>query len=183
MASITHLRRLLMSLPHLGAAFYSGLGTKFLRRARRHKGVIDLGHAPRNRQRIACDPTRLVRRQEHRDRRYIVRLSGPPERRPRDILLLEIAADDARSMCALSFDRAWIDRVDPNFPRTQLLRQHAGHRVDRAFRGGVDDRIRWIEITCHRADIDETLPPSSPKSFAASCVASSRPNTLMLKCR
>jgi hypothetical protein len=31
--------------------------------------VIALAHAPRNRQRIAGDPTRLVRRQEHRDRR------------------------------------------------------------------------------------------------------------------
>ena len=41
----------------------------FYRRARRHKGVIALAHAPRNRQRIAGDPTRLVRRQEHRDRR------------------------------------------------------------------------------------------------------------------
>jgi hypothetical protein len=61
----------------------------------------------------------------------------------------------ARSMCALSFDRARIDRVDPNFPRTQLLRHDAGHRVDRAFRGGVDDRIRWIEIARHGADIDD----------------------------
>src|SRR3984893_16047689 len=77
------------------------------------QSVVDLANAPRNRQRIASDPTRLVRRQEHRDRRYIVRLSGPPERRPRDILLLEIAADDASSMCALSFDRTRIDRVDP----------------------------------------------------------------------
>src|SRR3984893_14523316 len=94
----------------------------YRRRARRHKGVIALAQAPRNRQRIACDPTRLVRRQEHRDRRYIVRLSGPPKRRPRDILLLEIAADDPSSMCALSFDRTRIDRIDPNFPWTQLLR-------------------------------------------------------------
>ena len=43
----------------------------YRRRARRHKGVIALAQAPRNRQRIASDPTRLVRRQEHRDRRYI----------------------------------------------------------------------------------------------------------------
>jgi uncharacterized protein with von Willebrand factor type A (vWA) domain len=52
----------------------------YRRRARRHKGVIDLAQAPRNHQRIAGDPTRLVRRQEHRDRRYIFRLSGPPKR-------------------------------------------------------------------------------------------------------
>jgi hypothetical protein len=103
-------------------------------RARRHKGVIALAQAPRNRQRITGDPTRLVRRQEHRDRRYIVRLSGSPKRRLRDKLLLEIAADVAHGTCTLSIGKAWIDRVDPNFARTQLLRQHAGHRVDRAFR-------------------------------------------------
>ena len=75
----------------------------FLSAARRqHKGVIALAQPPRNRQRIAGDPTRLVRRQEHRDRRYIVRLSGPPERRLRNKLLLEIASDHARGMCALS---------------------------------------------------------------------------------
>jgi hypothetical protein len=62
-----------------------------------------VSQAARNRQRVARDPTRLVRRQEHRDRRYIVRLPGPPERRQRDKLLLEIAADEARGMCALSF--------------------------------------------------------------------------------
>ena len=43
----------------------------YRRRARRHKGVLALAQAPRNRQRIASGPTRLVRRQEHRDRRYI----------------------------------------------------------------------------------------------------------------
>src|ERR1700731_5095751 len=64
-------------------------------------------------------------------------------------------------MCALSFDRTRIDRVDPNFPRTQLLRQHAGHRIDRAFRGGVDDRIWRIEIARYGPDIDDaaTLVP------------------------
>jgi hypothetical protein len=71
--------------------------------------VITLAHAPRNRQRIAGDPTRFVRCQEYRDRRYIIRLSGPPKRRPRDKLLFELAADNARSMCALSIDRAWVD--------------------------------------------------------------------------
>src|SRR3977135_252848 len=93
----------------------------------------------------------------------------PPERRPRDILLLEIAADDARSMCALSFDHARIDRVDPNFPRTQLLRQHAGHRVDRAFRGGVDDRIRRIEIARYGADIDDAATLDAKKLCSLPC--------------
>ena len=77
-----------------------------------------------------------------------------PERRPCDRLLLEITADDTRSVCALGFDHARIDRVDPNFPRPKLLRQHAGHRVDRAFRRGVDDRIGRIEIARYGADID-----------------------------
>ena len=104
---------------------------------------------------VSSDPTRLVRRQEHRDRRYIVRLSGPPERRPLHSLLLVIVADDAHRMCTLSIDQARLDRVDANFPRAQLLRQHAGHRVDRAFRGGVDDRIRRSKITHHGADIDD----------------------------
>jgi hypothetical protein len=49
----------------------------YRRRARFHKRVIALAQAARNHQRIAGDPTRLLRRQEHRDRRYIVRLSGP----------------------------------------------------------------------------------------------------------
>src|SRR6202035_3904451 len=91
-------------------------------RARRHKGMIASAHASRNRQRIAGDPTRLVRRQEHRDRRYIVWLSGPPERRPRHSLLLVIVADDAHRMCTLGVDQARLDRVDANFPRAQLLR-------------------------------------------------------------
>ena len=60
----------------------------FYRRARRHKTIIASLQAARNHQRIAGDPTRLVRRQEHRDRRYIVRLSGPPERRLRDLAAL-----------------------------------------------------------------------------------------------
>src|SRR4029077_11137386 len=81
----------------------------YRRRARRHKGVIDLANAPRDRQRIASDPTRLVRRQEHRDRRYIVRLSGPPERRPRHSLLLVIVADGAHRLCTLSIDQARLD--------------------------------------------------------------------------
>ena len=92
----------------------------YRRRARRHKGVIALAHAPRNRQRIACDPTRLVRRQEHRDRRYIVRLSGPPERRPRHSLLLVIIADDAHRMCTLSIDQARLDLAHPDAPARQL---------------------------------------------------------------
>jgi IS30 family transposase len=51
--------------------------------------VIALAHAPRNRQCIAGDPTRLLRRQEHRDRRYIVRLSSPPVcKRTRPVLVL-----------------------------------------------------------------------------------------------
>jgi hypothetical protein len=131
----------------------------FLSAARsRHKSVIALAQAARNRQRIAGDPTRLVRRQEHHGRRYIVWLSGPPERRLRDKLLLEIAADVAHSTCTLSIGKARLDRVDANSPRTQLLRQHAGHPVDRAFRGGVDDRIRRIEIVCYGADIDDAAP-------------------------
>src|ERR1700736_607678 len=113
----------------------------YRRRARPHKGVIALAQAPRNRQRIARDPTRLVRRQEHGNWCYVVRLSGPPKWRLRDKLLLEIAADVAHSTCTLSIGKARIDRVDANFPRPKLLRQHASHRVDRAFRRGVDDRI------------------------------------------
>ena len=92
---------------------------------------------------------------EHSNWCYVVRLSDPPKWRLRDKLLLEIATDDASSMGALSFDPTRIDRIDPNFPRTQLLRQHAGHRVDRAFRRGVDDRIRRIEIGYFGADVDD----------------------------
>jgi hypothetical protein len=50
------------------------------------------------------------------------------------------------------FGHARIDRVNANFPQPKLLSQHAGHR---AFRRGVDDRIRRIEIGYLGADIDD----------------------------
>ena len=58
-------------------------------------------------------------------------------------------------MCALGFDQARFDRVDADFPWTELLREHAGHRVDRTLRGGVDDRVRKINVVRHGADVDD----------------------------
>jgi hypothetical protein len=69
--------------------------------------------------------------------------------------------DDAHSMCAFSFDYARIDRVDPNFPRPKLLRQHAGHRVDRTFRGGVTTQLGGLKSVTTEP-ILMTLPPASP---------------------
>ena len=95
-----------------------------------HKDVIALAQAARNRQRIAGDPTRLVRRQEHHGRRYIVWLSGPPERRPRDKLLLEIVADDAHCMCALGFGLALGDwPQQARIMRQQTQDSGFGHRI------------------------------------------------------
>src|SRR5579859_4204613 len=103
---------------------------------------------------LAREPIRIVRGEEHRDRSDVLRLAGPAERRLRDSGFLEIGTDEPGAVRALGFDDAGVERVDADLARTEFAREHAGDRVDRAFRAGVDGAARGRDARHDRADVD-----------------------------
>lgn len=110
--------------------------------------------------------SRIIRRQEHRNRRNIVGLSSRPQKRNRLRELLQITPDNACAMRTFRLDHARFDRVHLNFLRRQFFRKHVRHRIDRTLACGIHARSRPVA----RGYAEPTLmmlPPSEPKYFSA----------------
>jgi hypothetical protein len=74
----------------------------------------------RCREPLTREPPRIVGGEENGDTRDVVRLSDATKRRACDHRLLEIAANDAGCVRALSLDAARRNSVAPDFSRPQL---------------------------------------------------------------
>src|SRR5262249_25041025 len=60
----------------------------------------------------------------------------------RDHLVREVASDYSARMSPLGFNTTRIARVDADFLRTQLFRQHSGSSIDRPLRRGINNAGR-----------------------------------------
>jgi hypothetical protein len=122
--------------------------------------------------------SRIIRRQEHRNRRNIVGLSSRPQKRNRLRELLQITPDNACAMRTFRLDHARFDRVHLNFLRRQFFRKHVRHRIDRTLACGIHARSRPVA----RGYAEPTLmmlPPSEPKYFSAPASSNSAPGAWM----
>jgi hypothetical protein len=84
-------------------------------------------------QRLAGDPLRIVRREEHSRGRDIVGLTNPAKRRLGFKSLAEIAIVESSRNNAFRYHHAGIDGVYPDLSRSEFLRQSARNRVDCSF--------------------------------------------------
>src|SRR5439155_7483340 len=85
----------------------------------------------------------------------ILGLSEASERGLRDHLLFKIASRKPQGMKPFGLNSPWIDRVDPDFSRAELLGQRLGYCIDGSFGPGVDCVVRRRHRARDRTDIDQ----------------------------
>src|SRR5215467_2129219 len=88
------------------------------------------------------EPCGVVRGQKDGDRSDIADLPDAGQRGLTDNVFLEVRSEDSEAENAFGHDHAGIQRVNPNLPRPELARKHAGDGVNRALCAGVDRSVR-----------------------------------------
>ncbi len=94
---------------------------------------------------LASDPAGIIRSEEGDDGCDVRWLADAAKRRVRHGSLLEIGADNTRTMRALRLDHARVHSVDADFSGTELFREHAGDGIDRTFGRAIDCVTGWRE--------------------------------------
>lgn len=115
-------------------------------------------HASRTQDDFACHPAGIVRCKIGDDRRDIPDLANPAEWRLVLVNGLEVRADRPGGMRAFGFDQTGTDGIDTDPARPEFPREHAGDRVNRAFRACVDRALGRMDTRDIRADVDNASP-------------------------
>src|ERR1700734_1374846 len=102
---------------------------------------------------LAREPRRLVRGEEQRHARDVVRLAEAPQRDRQADRFCRFKRDSQGSE-AFGLRHTWRDGVDTDLPVPQFFRQRLGDRIDRGLRGRIDDRTRHRVNARNRAVID-----------------------------